>query len=134
MATAQGAANKDELSRGEAIGLALWLGILLPIVTVVQLSYVSSYLTKLQSWVVAAIAFMMIAMVTLSLWAAIGLFKGSIQTRDSVERALLFAMAANMLCCAPLSILMSAPPTFLPAVIVTLISMALLDTWHHTDT
>lgn len=107
--------------------LTAWLGILLPIATAYQLSYLSSYLAKLSEPVVAALAFMMIAMVTLSLWAAIGLWQGRRGARESVEQALLFGIAANVLCCAPLSILMSAPPVFLPVLLVTLIGMTLLD-------
>lgn len=117
------------VSRAAVQALALWLGVLLPIATLVQLSYVAPHLTKLVPWVMAGFAFGMIGMITLSIWAAIGLWQGRAGARETAHSALLAGFAANMLCCAPMSILMSSPPTFLPVMLVTMIGLALIDAW-----
>ncbi len=129
MATDQVAARSGENTISGFGGLLItaWLSILLPIATIAQLNYLATYLAKLDPPVIAALALLMIAMVTLSLWAAIGLWQGRQNARQSVENALLIGVAANVLGCAPLSILMSAPPVFLPVLLVTLCAMAMLD-------
>ncbi len=115
------------VSRGVAMTLALWLGVLLPIGTLIQLSYVGGHLAKLSQLVAAGITCLLIGMVTFSLWAAIGIWQGRRDARLDVERALFANVAASALGCAPLSILMSAPPSFLPTLLVTLIALGALD-------
>jgi len=131
MTVNQAAEQEGSVSSGvSALAVVSWLAVLLPVATIVQIYYMSAYFAKLNSKVIAGIAFLTIAMVTLSLWAAIGLWQrraGSVQT---AEYALLAAMAANMLGFAPLSILMSAPPLFLPVVIVTMACLSVVDRWR----
>ena len=123
----QEAAPRNEMLRSTAQILAAWLGVLLPLATFVQMAYLSTALSKLPQPVVAAIALVSVGMVTVSLWAAIGLWQGAADASDRVDRALLFGFAANVFCCAPLSILMSTPPFFLPIILITLIGLALVD-------
>lgn len=118
------------VSRAAIQALAIWLGVLLPIVTLIQLSFVGNHLAKLPPWVMAAFAIGMVGMITYALWAAIGLWQVRPGAAETAHGALVASFAANMLCCAPLSILMSAPPTCVPAMLVTLLGLALIDTWQ----
>ena len=123
----QVAAPRNDMLRSTGQLLAVWLGVLLPIATFAQMAYLSTAMSKLPQLVVAAIALIIVAMVTLSMWAAIGLWQGARDAADRVDRALLFGFAANVFCCAPLSILMSTPPYFLPIILVTLAGLTLVD-------
>lgn len=130
----QGVQSSEGPSRGVATTLALWLAVIMPIGTLIQLTYLDKVLPKLPQIVVAGIAFLVIGMITLSIWAAMGIWQGRPNTRKDVERALLCNVGASALGLAPLSILMSAPPTFLPTMLVTLIALASLDAlWPTTD-
>lgn len=126
-----GRTGESTISGFGGLLLTAWLGLLLPIATAVQMSYLSTVLAKLSQPVVVAFSFLLIAMVTLGLWAAIGLWQGRPNARQGVENALLLTIAANTLTCAPLSILMSAPPVFLPVLLATLIGMTVLDIARH---
>lgn len=110
--------------------LALWLGVLLPIATAIQLTYSATYFAKLSQPVVAGLAFLLMAMIALGLRAAFAIWAGRQIAPRLAEQALLASVGANMLACAPLSILMSAPPTFLPVVLVSLLCFALSDRWN----
>lgn len=121
------AAQRGDLMRAPAQIMAIWLGVLLPVATFIQLSYLSSYLKRMPSVVVAGLALLMVAMITMSVWAAISAWQGSPDARKRIDRALLMGFAANVLSCAPMSIFMSAPPYFLPVLLVTLIGLAMTD-------
>ncbi len=123
----QDAAPRGEILRATGQLLAAWFGVLLPIATFAQMYYLSTALSKVPRLVAVAIALIIVAMVTVSLWAAIGLWQGASDARARVDRALLFGFAANVLCCAPLSILMSTPPFFLPIILITLVGLTLID-------
>lgn len=118
------------VSRAAVQSLALWLAVLLPIATLVQLSFVSVQLSKLAPWVMGLATFGMVAMITYAIWAAIGLWQQREGARETAHSALVGCIAANLLCCAPLSILMSAPPTFLPVLLITMLGLALIDAWQ----
>ena len=130
----QGVHSSDGPSRGVATTLALWLAVIMPIGTWIQLTYLDKILPKLPQIVVAAIALLVIGMITLSIWAAIGIWQRRQDARRTVEQALLSNVAASALGLAPLSILMSAAPSFLPTLLITLIALASLDAlWPTTD-
>ena len=120
-------APRGELLRAPTQIMAAWLGVLLPIATFIQFSFLASYMARVPQFVAAALALLLVAMITMSMWAAIGLWKGHPDARARVDRALLMGFAANVFCCAPLSIFMSAPPYFLPVLMVTLIGLAMTD-------
>lgn len=128
MATDGTAGTQGELLGVTAKLLAAWLGVLLPIAMLIQMGYLAAALAKLPQIVVAMIALIIVAMITLSFWAAMGLWQGTPDARQRVDRALLLGFAANVFCCAPLSIFMSTPPFFLPIILITLIAMAMVDT------
>lgn len=128
MATDGTAGNQGELLGATSNILAAWLGLLLPIAMFIQMGYLSAALAKLPQFVVVMIALIIVAMITASFWAALGLWQGKRDARQRVDRALLLGFAANVFCCAPLSIFMSTPPYFLPIILVTLIGMVMTDT------
>ena len=120
---------RGSISSFAAHSLALWLGVLLPIATAVQLTYSVSAVSKRPQSVVAGAAYFMLVMITLGIRAATAIWRGHKDAAIFSEQALVAIVGANMLSCAPLSILVGTPPYFLPVVLITLLFFVVSDDW-----